>query len=581
MYSLFHVLTRQHADEFVPLRCNEQTVKRLIGYFEDLVTEHKLSALVLEGRCLDGDPPREILRKANLTEAASQFYLFSCDQDCTQRTWNAEGAANLVILEEREFHNFETGPFILVMEPRFCGLLAACVLPSRANNHAKSYEMVWTFDPNVVFTAVEYLLARISAQRPEERTRLESLLNLTTARMSSDRLALSFTTKLAMLMQRQNELETATNRISSAISSTLELEQVLQSAVEEVGRTLSARRAALVLWQEGTSTPEGMSVYERREETPEPELLGAMANGVEQASSREGRAIASVISFLSPDPNAAEGDAASERAAPSTAVASVIPLPQIDQHRYQEEHIKPGRLEVLVTYRQTVIGVLMVEDDTPNRNWEDEEVLMVKTVSDQLAVAISHARLFRRVQMQAMTDSLTGLNNHRAFQERLDRELVLADHHQHSLSLILLDLDHLKQINDTYGHRAGDTALCHAARMMRTVARPVDVCARYGGEEFVIILPECGREYAVKVAERLRESIASKPVPKIGQVTASIGVATYPTAAKSKEELIEMADRAMYYAKAAGRNRVRTLRHYSYAELNVEWQKPVEPVAEV
>jgi len=207
-------------------------------------------------------------------------------------------------------------------------------------------------------------------------------------------------------------------------------------------------------------------------------------------------------------------------------------------------------------------------------------VLMVKTVSDQLAVAISHARLFRRVQMQAMTDSLTGLNNHRAFQERLDREIVLADHNQHSLSLILLDLDHLKQINDTYGHRAGDTALCHAARMMRTVARPVDVCARYGGEEFVIILRECGREYAVKVAERLRESIASKPVPKIGQVTASIGVATYPTAAKSKEELIEMADRAMYYAKAAGRNRVRTLRHYSYAELNVEWQKPVEPVAE-
>ena len=579
MYSLFHVLTRQHADEFVPLRCNEQTVKRLIGYFEDLVTEHKLSALVLEGRCLDGDPARELLRKANLTQAASKFYLFSCDQGCARRTWNADAADDLILLEEPEFHKIETGPFILVMEPRFCGLLAACLIPSRANYQSKSYDMVWTFDPNVVFTAVEYLLARISAQQPEERGRLESMLNLTTARLSTDRLALSFTTKLAMLMQRQNELETATNRISSAISSTLELEQVLQSAVEEVGQTLAARRAALVLWQEGTSTPEGMSVYERRDELLDPDSLMIEPDGEFDAPLQEGCSVASVVSFLSSETEAAApqpGSKCEDRPAPN---AAAVPSPRASHPRYQEEHIGPGRLEVLVTYRQTVIGVLMVEDDTLNRNWEDEEVLMVKTVSDQLAVAISHARLFRHVQMQALTDSLTGLFNHRAFQERIDREIALANQNQQNLSLILLDLDHLKRINDTYGHRAGDTALSHAARMMRAVARPVDFCARYGGEEFVIILPECSRENAVRVAERLRESIALKPVPKIGQVTASIGVATYPAAAKAKEDLIEMADRAMYYAKAAGRNRVRTLCHYSYAEVNVDWQKPIESSA--
>ena len=117
--------------------------------------------------------------------------------------------------------------------------------------------MVWTFDPNVVFTAIEYLLARVSAQTPQERERLEALLSTCTPRTSSLRLALTFTTKVTMLMQRQNDLEMATNRISSAISSTLELEPILQAAVEEVGRALNVRRAALVLWQEGNKTPRG------------------------------------------------------------------------------------------------------------------------------------------------------------------------------------------------------------------------------------------------------------------------------------------------------------------------------------
>jgi diguanylate cyclase (GGDEF)-like protein len=185
-------------------------------------------------------------------------------------------------------------------------------------------------------------------------------------------------------------------------------------------------------------------------------------------------------------------------------------------------------------------------------------VLMVNTVSDQLAVAISHARLFRHTQKQAMTDALTGLYNHGHFQDRLDREIKLTDRNNDVVSLILLDLDQLKKINDTHGHRAGDGVLRHVALLMQEVVRDVDICARYGGEEFVVILPQCDRENATVTAERLRETIASKPVPNVGQVTASIGVATYPSGAKSKDELVEMADRAMYLAKAAGRNRVRT-----------------------
>jgi diguanylate cyclase (GGDEF)-like protein len=557
MHSLYYVLTDQHREEFASVRCSEQTVSRLVRYFEDVVTENKLSALVLEGRCLSGEPSREIKRLASLAAVSRRVYLFSCDSECGSRAWDPDPSFKLTSLEEQDYHGIETGQFILVMEPRFCGLLASCAIPDdEQNNHSNAYEMVWTFDPNVVFTAVEYLMARVSAQRPLERERFEALLNACTPRSSSLRLALAFTTKVTMLMQRQNELEMATNRISSAISSTLELEPILQSAVEEVGRALKARRAALVLWQEGTELPEGMSIYERPEEfhsDNKPTINldkagGSQANNQKQEAPSELKAGEPVVSKSEAD--------------------TLLTKPQAPEGN-DEPHAMPCSLELPISYRNKVIGSLLIEDDSSSRNWEDEEVLMVKTVCDQLSVAISHARLFRRVQTQAMTDALTGLFNHGYFQDRLDREIKLAERNNENVSLILLDLDHLKRINDTLGHLCGDAALCHVASVMRSTVRETDVCSRYGGEEFVVILPQCERENAMTVADRLRAAIASTPVPKVGQVTASIGVATYPTGANSKEELVEMADRAMYLAKAAGRNRVRTLAHRSYSGLDV------------
>ncbi|HLF84770.1 MAG TPA: sensor domain-containing diguanylate cyclase [Blastocatellia bacterium] len=550
MHSLYYVLTDQHREEFAPVRCNEQTVSRLVRYFEDVVTENKLSALVIESRCLSGNPSREINRLSTLAAAARRVYLFSCDSECGERAWHPEAALRLTALEERDYHSIETGPFILVMEPRFCGLLASCVVPGEMNGHTRAYDLVWTFDPNVVFTAIEYLMARVSVQTPLERERFETLVNACTPRSSSLRLALTFTTKVTMLMQRQNELEMATNRIGSAISSTLELESILQSAVDEVGRALRARRAALVLWQDGTNTPEGMTTYERPEE-----------------SQRDGSDTYAYLNASGKD-SATSGPHAPERASGERAPEISPAKPPVAEDS-DGRLATPCPLDVPISYRNNVIGGLLIEDDTAFRNWEDEEVLMVKTVSDQLSVAISHARLFRQVQTQAMTDALTGLFNHGYFQDRLDRETKLADRNNEQVSLILLDLDHLKRINDTHGHRSGDLTLCHVASVMKSAVRDVDVCARYGGEEFVVILPQCSRESAIEVAERLRESIASTPVPKVGQVTASIGVATYPTGAKNKEELVEMADRAMYLAKAAGRNRVRTLAHRSYTGIDV------------
>ncbi|HZM89701.1 MAG TPA: sensor domain-containing diguanylate cyclase [Blastocatellia bacterium] len=557
MHSLYYVLTDQHREEFAPVRCNEQTVTRLVRYFEDVVTENRLSALVLEGRCLNGDAEREKKRLDSLTNASRRVYLFSCDGECVERSWKPDTPDRLTAMQECDYHGIETGPFILVMEPRFCGLLASSLVLGEKNSHTRAYDMVWTFDPNVVFTAIEYLMARVGVQTPRERQRFETLVNACTTRSSSLRLALTLTTKVTMLMQRQNELEMATNRISSAISGTLELEPMLQTAVDEVGRALGARRAALVLWQEGTKMPEGMSIYERPEESERdgseaPSHLSA-TDKLSLSSYKNG-ATSELPGFEPPSP---------------AAVSDIFQTRTVIGSNGDARSSTPCSLELPITYRTDVIGTLLIEDDTPLRNWEDEEVLMVKTVSDQLSVAISHVRLFRQVQKQAMTDALTGLYNHGHFQDRIDRETKLADRKNEQVSLILLDLDHLKRINDTHGHRSGDRTLNHVASIMKKTVRETDVCARYGGEEFVVILPECDRENAMVAAERLREAIASTPVPRVGQVTASLGVATYPSGAKNKDELVEMADRAMYLAKAAGRNRVRTLAHRSYTGIDV------------
>jgi diguanylate cyclase (GGDEF)-like protein len=503
MYSLFYVAADQHGDEFVPVRCNKETLSRLIRYFEDVVLEHKLSALVVEGRCLDGDGSREPERLGRLVSVSRHTYMFSCNRECPSRTWRIGKARNVTQIEETDFHRIETGPFILVMEQRFCGMLASYSLGDEGSQSKGGYEMIWTFDPNVVFTAAEYLMARIAAQKKEERQRFEALLKVSTPRTTSLRLGLSLTSKLATLMQRQNDRAMAINSISAAISSTLDPDEIAQSAVGEVGRALKARRAALVLWSEGSNLPERMNTYER-EDPPAGTVNGSRNQGEEMA-------------------------------------------------------VIPGPLEFPVTYTGSRIGVLAVEDDTPGRTWEDEEILMVRTVSDQLAVAISHARLFDKVKTQAITDPLTGLYNHRYFQDELNRQIRLADRNCDKVSLILLDLDRLKQVNDTHGHRAGDACLIHVAKSMREAVREMDISVRYGGEEFVVILPQCDCEGAFQVAERVRERIANTAVDGVGTVTASVGVASYPDMAKSREELIEMADRAMYLAKAQGRNRVLTL----------------------
>jgi diguanylate cyclase (GGDEF)-like protein len=160
------------------------------------------------------------------------------------------------------------------------------------------------------------------------------------------------------------------------------------------------------------------------------------------------------------------------------------------------------------------------------------------------------------MQAQALTDSLTGCYNRRSFEAQLERDLNLANRTQLPVSLLMLDLDNFKRINDQAGHEVGDLALCMLADNLRAELRAGDMAARFGGDEFVIILPQANTAGAILVAERLRTRLEQMEVPGFGKVTASFGVATFPDHSSSRDMLVAAADRALYNSKNTGRNRV-------------------------
>lgn len=199
----------------------------------------------------------------------------------------------------------------------------------------------------------------------------------------------------------------------------------------------------------------------------------------------------------------------------------------------------------------------------------DGELKFLSLFANQTGLVITIAKLFEEVRKQAVTDPLTGLYNRRCFEENLEKEAERAFRLGQPFSLISLDLDHLKQINDTYGHHCGDEAITAISSVLKNKARSVDIPARIGGEEFSILLPGIDSNGAVTAAERFRAAIEATHVEKVGHVTASIGVATFLEHTKNLNELTELADRAMYLAKINGRNRVRS----AEKQLSEDWQK--------
>jgi len=190
------------------------------------------------------------------------------------------------------------------------------------------------------------------------------------------------------------------------------------------------------------------------------------------------------------------------------------------------------------------------------RELTEDQADLLNGVASQAAIAIRHAQLFQAQEENALTDELTRLPNRRALAQRFLQEMQRARRHKISIAFLMIDLDHFKQVNDTYGHLNGDAVLAELAQILLSSARESDVCARYGGEEFALILHETTESGARILAERIRAKVAAATFPGGLKLTISVGVAATDDPAVFTQ-LMDRADQALYMAKQGGRNQVR------------------------
>ncbi len=212
--------------------------------------------------------------------------------------------------------------------------------------------------------------------------------------------------------------------------------------------------------------------------------------------------------------------------------------------------------------KKRIIGVLAVDNLFTQRQLTLKDIGSLMNFATQAGMAIETIRLHEQVRELSVTDGLTRIHNRRYFERFLEDEAARSKRYNRAFSLLYLDVDHFKKINDHYGHPAGDEVLKFIALFLRADLRTIDVVARLGGDEFGIILPEIHPEGAMTVAQRLHRKIAEVHLPVEAMVkdrkkiTLSIGLATFPENASSAEELVKMADKSLYKAKTSGRNRV-------------------------
>jgi diguanylate cyclase (GGDEF)-like protein len=340
-------------------------------------------------------------------------------------------------------------------------------------------------------------------------------------------------------MQREVELKRALEArlgeltllfdLSRRLASTLELERLIGIVTELVGRGLGEHSFALLLTEEGT----GDLV-----------VRGVSGLPAEVGGTRIG---------------AGEGPAgwvARERHTlhvPDTSADPRRPL-------LPWQHGAAGAiLAVPLIHQEACTGVLACFRPTPH-GFLPDQVRLLESVAGQAAIAIENARLHQQMVRLSLTDALTGVHNRRSLFARLEMERERCERFDHSMAVVLVDVDHFKLFNDRFGHVAGDGVLRQVADIIAGASRRVDLVARYGGEEFAVVLPRADRAAALAAGEKLRAAVEAAAIPHGGvepaRITISVGVATWPEDTGDLAGLIDAADAALYAAKRTGRNTV-------------------------
>lgn len=309
--------------------------------------------------------------------------------------------------------------------------------------------------------------------------------------------------------------------IASAVNSSLALEEVLNVALTQAGRIMGAVAGAMYLVRPGKT-----ELYREASYNLTTRARGAVRK-LDEEPLRSALPAGRPLVVNLDDRNAPGLDAGGH-----PAHALVVPIQRSGQLM--------GAMELYLNSW---------------RELNDDQADLLNGVASQAAMAIRHAQLFQAQEENALTDELTKLPNRRALAQRFLQEMQRARRHKKGITFVMIDLDHFKHVNDTYGHLNGDAVLHELAQILVTGARESDVCARYGGEEFALILPETTEAGARVLAERIRAKVAAATFPGGLKLTISLGVAATDDPALFTQ-LIDRADQALYEAKQSGRNQV-------------------------
>lgn len=330
-------------------------------------------------------------------------------------------------------------------------------------------------------------------------------------------------------LKKQSQRNGALAEIELAINQPRELTGVLKKIVDITYEFLPAPGGATILtWDEATHT------FEHTDSTLPAELLSQLMVRAKQGRGSAPWIIANQKPCIVPDTHHE---------------------PFNDQEAMLRCNIQ-AYVGMPLLVNAKVVGVLYANDHTP-RNYADDDLHFLQTLANRAAIAIFRVQQFTEVQRQAITDHLTGILNRRQLFSLGELEFRRARRFNRPLSAIMLDIDHFKKINDTYGHAQGDNVLIALAQYLKLQLREFDILGRYGGEEFVIILPGADLNSARNVAFRLRRGVQERPMIKgTISITISLGIVELTDGVADFPGLINKADLAMYEAKRAGRNRV-------------------------
>ncbi len=314
------------------------------------------------------------------------------------------------------------------------------------------------------------------------------------------------------------------HEVARAISSILDPDQLLQRVLKEVRESLGYARCAIFLLN-----PEKDELYVRAYSG----YKGTTMNHVRVQVAGKG-----ITAY------------AARR-------MELVYVPDVtrDQRYVQVERGIRSELAIPLVHAGQVLGVLDFES-TELDGFQSRDIELLRHFADQVSIAISNSSLFDRLKEQAISDSLTKLRNRLFFIEAIEIEFSRSQRSGKPFSLVMMDLDGFKRVNDKLGHMAGDIVLCRVAAVLRQNSRRSDVIARYGGDEFAALLPETDSHSAALFAEKLRRKLRKDRDLRAKEITASFGVSSYPEYAGCVEELISQADGAMYQAKREGGDRV-------------------------